>query len=246
MLENTFIHIQGIGPKTEEKLWDRGLLTWHDFLETDSPVFSPARDAYIRAELEKSIRNLHNPGWWAHRLPAGQMWRVFDTFKDSVAYLDIETCGWEADFDSITMIGLYDGKTVRTFVNGFNLPEFEVAVADYHLAVTFNGAAFDLPIIRRAFPHISLPPAHIDLRFVLNRLGLKGGLKRIERELGIFRGPDIEGLSGLDAESLWRAWLGGDKKALDTLKAYNAADIENLEPLLAWACERLTPPFALS
>ncbi len=242
MLERTFIHIQGIGPKTEQKLWDRGFLTWHDFLQTPQTVFSRARDHYIRGQLEKSLENLENPAWWSGRLPAGQMWRVFETFKDSVAYLDIETCGWDRDVSFITMIGIYDGKSSRTFIDGFNLADFEIAVADYKLVVTFNGAGFDLPVIRQSFPHIHLPPAHIDLRFVLNKLGLRGGLKRIEKELGITRGPDIDGMSGLDAETLWRAWERGDKNALDTLVAYNTADIENLEPLLEWACRQLTPP----
>lgn len=51
--------------------------------------------------------------------------------------------------------------------------------------ITFNGGPFDLPFIRRQFPGIKLPPAHIDLRFFLRQLGLRGGLKAIERRLGL-------------------------------------------------------------
>ena len=32
-LKNTFIHIPGIGIKTEERLWDSGILDWYDFIE---------------------------------------------------------------------------------------------------------------------------------------------------------------------------------------------------------------------
>ena len=33
MLFNTFIHIPGIGAKTEEMLWSNGVRTWEDFTE---------------------------------------------------------------------------------------------------------------------------------------------------------------------------------------------------------------------
>ena len=43
MLEQTFIHIQGIGPKTEEKIWGMGIRSWRDFLSLKKPVFPPAK-----------------------------------------------------------------------------------------------------------------------------------------------------------------------------------------------------------
>ena len=33
MLTNTFCHIPGIGPKTEEKLWNAGIHNWDIFSE---------------------------------------------------------------------------------------------------------------------------------------------------------------------------------------------------------------------
>ena len=76
---------------------------------------------------------------------------------------DIETSGGYQGMDEITVIGLYDGCDVHTFVNGSNLDEFEISISQYDLVITFNGTTFDLPFIRRWFPNISLPPAHIDL-----------------------------------------------------------------------------------
>ena len=40
LLDHTFIHIAGIGPKTERHLWDRGILTWEQFLSHPGPIFS--------------------------------------------------------------------------------------------------------------------------------------------------------------------------------------------------------------
>ena len=232
MLEQTFIHIQGIGQKTEQKLRDRGIRTWQHFLQTKEIIFSPARDQFVRQELEASIKHRKDVRFFSDRLSSGEMWRFFDAFKEKAVYLDIETSGCYQGIDEITVIGLFDGRNVQTFVNGTNLDEFENAIDQYDLVVTFNGTCFDLPFIRRWFPNISLPAAHIDLRFRLKKLGYSGGLKKIEKELGLVRGKEIEGMDGFEAVMLWKEYQWGDRAALDTLIQYNTADIVNLKPLM--------------
>jgi len=233
LLEHTFIHIAGIGPKTEQRLWHGGILTWEAFLARGNRgIFPPARHAYVRRNIEASIENVDNIHFFQGRLSSAQMWRVFDRFRDRAVYLDIETSGGGGDEEEITVIGLYDGLCVQTFVNGMNLNDFELAVAGYDLVITFNGSQFDLPIIRRHFPHIALPPAHIDLRFFLKKLGYGGGLKTIEKRFGLARDGDIDGLNGYDAVMLWRAYRWGDQRALERLIQYNTADIVHLEPLM--------------
>lgn len=67
---------------------------------------------------------------------------------------------------------------------------------------------------------------------MLKKLGYSGGLKKIEKELGLVRGEEIEGVDGYEAVRLWKAYQWGDKAALDTLVEYNTADIVNLKPLM--------------
>ncbi len=239
MLERTFIHIPGIGPKTELTLWSRGIHRWRDFLDRQKPVFSPAKDRLIDSELEASLAHRDDIGFFNDRLPPGEMWRVFNRFRHRAVYLDIETSGYDQWTNDITVIGLYDGKWVQTFVNGKNLDAFETAITGYDLVITFNGACFDLPFIKRCFPGISLPKGHIDLRFVLKKLGLEGGLKNIERAMGITRGNEIEGVDGFEAVRLWQQYQWGDEQALSTLIKYNSADIVNLEPLMKLAYEEM-------
>jgi len=232
LLEHTFIHIPGIGPKTERHLWRHGILTWKHFLSNRKTALSPARDAFVRQNLEASIENKDSIRFFLDRLSSADLWRVFDRFKDKAVYLDIETSGLYQGVDEITVIGLYDGKTVKTFVKGINLHEFESKIAPYELIITFNGSQFDLPFIRRQFQNISLPPAHIDLRFLLRRLGYKGGLKAIEKSFGLSRASAIDGMDGYQAVLLWRAYQWGDESALDRLILYNTADIVHLKPLM--------------
>lgn len=232
MLENTFIHVPGIGPGTERRLWQSGILTWEQYLDSKQPPFSPTRDAFVRKNLTDSLTNRDDILFFRDRLASGDRWRLYDAFKDRAVYLDIETSGGYESVDDITVIGLYDGDKVRTFVNGVNLDGFELAMPSYKVVITFNGALFDLPVIRRHFPHVEFPPVHIDLRFFLKRLGYRGGLKAIEQTFSISRSTQIEGMSGYDAVHLWEAYRSGDEGALECLIEYNTADIVNLKPLM--------------
>ncbi len=239
MLEHTFIHIQGIGNKTEQYLREKGIRSWSQFLEAGTVILSPGRDRFVRRELKKSIDHRQDVNFFSSRLSTGEMWRLFGAFKSKAVYLDIETSGGYEGMDDITVIGLYDGHEVYTFVNGINLEDFEISIAQYDLAVTFSGSSFDLPFIRRRFSNITLPAGHIDLRFLLKRLGYSGGLKKIEKELGICRNPEIDGMNGFHAVSLWQAYQWGDAKALETLIQYNRADVVNLESLMEQAYEEM-------
>jgi len=233
LLEHTFIHIQGIGPKMERAIWERGILTWKDFLRYPGMILSGPRDRVVRRDLNQSLSNRSCIDYFCPRLDRAEWWRLFNAFRHRAAYLDIETSGGYEGVEEITVIGLFDGTRVHTFVQGINLESFEIAVAEYDLLITFNGGSFDLPMIRRRFPGITLPVGHIDLRFLLRRLGLKGGLKHIEQTVGIAREKGIQGLDGWDAVRLWAQYSQrGDTSALERLIRYNTADIVNLEPLM--------------
>lgn len=235
MLRHTFIHIPGIGPKTEQAWWAAGVSDWHAFGAGLPPKLPPARRERIAAELRESTRQLAagNARYFADRLPAGQHWRLFGDFRERVAYIDIETTGLEADCD-ISTIALYDGRHTATYINGENLPDFVDDVRRFELLVTYNGKCFDVPVIERVL-ECRLEQAHIDLRYVLAGLGFKGGLKRCERALGLDRGG-LADIDGLFAVVLWKAYLrNADRRALETLLSYNLQDAINLETLMVTA-----------
>jgi hypothetical protein len=118
------------------------------------------------------------------------------------------------------------------FVNGVNFDQFPAYVAQFPLLVTFNGSQFDVPFLRAHFPGARLDQAHIDLRFVLRSLGYRGGLKAIERNLGLTRDAAIEGVDGFEAVRLWHRWRRGDRTALEKLILYNLTDVVNLVELM--------------
>ena len=240
MLTNSFLHIRGVGPLTERRIWQRGVQTWQTFLADPRAA---GLSANITARIAESVacsvdclqRDDHR--FFAIALPRREHWRAYPEFSHRVAYLDIETTALQGD--DVTLIGVYDGERVRTYMKGQDLHQFAEDIADYSLLVTYYGACFDLPFLRRRFADLILDQLHIDLCPVLRRLGLTGGLKNIERQLDIQRSPETSGLDGWDAVRLWREWERGSKDALELLKRYNGEDVVNLETLMRYAYQGL-------
>ena len=237
MLEQTFCHIQGIGHGGERRLWQDGFRRWQDLL--DQPDIVPRVSGLeIAALLEQSARALcaGDPRFFSKLLKQGDSWRLFPHFRGHTGYLDIETTGLGPSCE-ITTIALYDGDQVRTYVNGINLDDFVNDIEKIKVFITFNGISFDIPIIENYF-RIRLEQSHIDLRYVLSRLGIKGGLKRCEKALGLNRGS-LDGIDGSFAVLLWREYERyGKEEALETLLAYNIEDTVNLERLVVEAYNR--------
>ena len=245
MLQHTFCHINGIGVKTEQRLWQAGINEWQDWQDSAAVPISARSRMEIPDIFEKSLDALKhdNPYFFADRLTSSEQWRLFSQFRSSTAYIDIETTGL-ADSADITTIALYNGNEVHTYVNGINLDAFLDDVQRYKILISYNGKSFDIPFIEHFF-RASLPHAQIDLRYVLAKLGIKGGLKGCERHLGINRG-ELDGVDGSFAVALWHLYeRENDDKALETLLAYNIEDTVNLERLMveAWNRNILQTPF---
>ena len=239
MLRNTFCHLPGIGIKTETALWNQGLYCWEDILERPASGQAPRLKQRHCRDLDISARELaaSNADYFAARLPSSELWRLFAEFQAKTAYVDIETTGLGKGLDHITSIALYDGERVRTYVHGVNLERFADDILDFSLLVTFNGRCFDVPFLERELS-IPLPRAHIDLRFLLKGLGYRGGLKSVEQQFGLDRGGLVN-VDGYFAVLLWRAFeQTGEQRYLETLLAYNAEDVLNLEQLLVEAYNR--------
>lgn len=213
-------------------------MSWNDWREPQGILISRKSQLEIPGIFEASLEALeqHNPNFFCDRLTSGDQWRIFTHFRENIAYIDIETTGLSEQAE-ITTIALYDGRKVFTYVNGHNLEQFADDIWKYKVLVSYNGKSFDIPFIEKYF-RIKLPQAHIDLRFVLAKLGIKGGLKGCEKTLGINRGA-LDGVDGAFAVHLWRNYIHyNDESALTTLLAYNVEDTVNLERLLVEAFNR--------
>ncbi len=242
MLTSTFLHAPGVGQKTEIGLWRQGARTWNDFMRDPGRWdLTATRRASLEIEVDRSLHALDAGRfqYFARALPAAELWRAFSEFEHGVGYLDIETDGG-MEADSVTMVGLYAFGEFRAFVKGEDIGSFADAVERCSMLVTFYGTGFDIPMLQRAFPMLPFDQIHVDLCPTLRRLGLRGGLKSIERQLGIARSDETEGLSGWDAVHLWRRYLRGDDEALRLLIEYNREDCVNLERLMHFAYRNLS------
>jgi len=249
VLRATFLHLAGVGPVTEALLWRSGVRDWSELARRrELTGFREAAEERLARELAASERALAagDAAWFGRRLPDREHWRLHSSFRDRTAFLDIETTGLSPYAGIVTVVTVHGGGATRTFVAGDNLEELPAYLRRFPILATFNGSRFDVPFLEACFPQFVPPPVHIDLRFVLYRLGHAGGLKRIEARLGIGDRTGVEGVSGLDAVRLWQEYRRGSAAALDKLVRYNRADTVNLEPLLELAEteleRRLLPP----
>ena len=246
MLRNTFIHIPWVGYPTEARLWREGFRTWDDFLDGEPRLRAGRERARaIRAEVERSRSRLEHGDYryFARRLSPRDQWRALGEWGDRAMYLDIETTGLRRNRHHVTIVGLYDGRRVRHFIEGVDLEEFPAAIAKAPMLVTFNGSRFDLPFMQARWPQLRFEQLHADLLYPLHRLGLYGGLKEIESKLGIERTEATRDLRGHDAVRLWRRFERGDDEALEVLLEYNRQDVENLRPLKDHAYRALRAKF---
>jgi uncharacterized protein YprB with RNaseH-like and TPR domain len=233
MIRHTFSMLNGIGEKLERKLWRSGILTWEDFVESSGPDFlSSERKLQYDGHLSVALAELDggNSRYFNETLRRREHWRLFETFREDALYLDIETNGlMPGDGGYVTVVGLYDGRDYRALVRGENLSEEALLgeLSGYKYLVTFFGAVFDIPFLQRSMGlMVNIP--HFDLCFGAKRMGLRGGLKRIEESLGIRREEAVRGMDGYDAVLLWERARRGSSEALELLVAYNREDTVNL------------------
>ncbi len=242
MIQKTFLFLDRVGKKTEEKLWKKDIHDWQCFKKEDSiPGFGTARKKFCDRCLDKAEAALEDRDieYFSSEVPDSHHWRLFNEFDDEVVYLDIETTGLHGD---ITVIGLYNGEDTHFLVRNANLNKASLkkALSEAKLLVTFNGASFDLPVIEKYFSEALPDIPHIDLRHVCRKIGLTGGLKKIEEETGISRRSDVKDVDGYEAVILWKKYRAtGKKKYLEKLIKYNEADIKNLEPLAELAVNKI-------
>ncbi len=249
MLHHTFIHLPGIGPHRERKLWDQGILDWDGFLAAATSgilakKMCEAGVPLVRQSLEAIAAG--DARFFHTHLPTRETWRLYPDFGADALFLDIETTGLDCEHNDVTVIGALGRGKLALFIKGFNLDQFPAYVTQFPLLVTFNGSQFDVPFLRAHFPEARLDQAHIDLRFVLRSLGYRGGLKAIERNLGLTRDATIQGVDGFEAVELWYRYRRGNRAALVKLALYNLTDVVNLVELVQIAVrlkhERLALP----
>lgn len=233
------------GPRREQRLWEAGVTEWSQYA-------AAASGAQLRGEADAALRQAiataraalasEDADRLASLLPTAERWRLFGALNEDAAYLDIETNDDVIGFASISAIGWLDRRGVRLLLAGRDLERFPELARGWSMLVTFNGLSFDVPILRRAFPEWQPPAAHVDLRHLLARIGVCGGLKAIEARLSALhlrRPGHLAGLTSTNTGWLFRRGREGDVESLRRFAEYNLYDVIALPTLMAHAYNAL-------
>lgn len=230
MLTRSYCCFRGISAGAERKLWRAGCLTWNQ-LPLAGRLLSNCKTLDLVGQLPE-LRSALTGGvadYFLKRLPAGYRLRLWPEFSEGMAFLDVETTGLGLR-DKLTVIGLWQAGRFKQFVLGQDLHEFLEIWRKIKVLVTFNGTRFDLPVLMRTFGLSCFPP-HIDLMHEAKTYGFSGGLKNIERLLGIRREVGEAG-DGAEAARLWLEYEGkGDQISLLRLMRYNSRDVLSMVAL---------------
>ena len=152
------------------------------------------------------------------------------------AYLDIETTGLSPTNCIVTVVGMYicnggDSKVIQLVGKDITTNSLLEVLGGVKLVHTYNGSRFDLPFIHSCLG-INLAKIfhHHDLMYDCWKNNLYGGLKAVERQLGI--GRHLKDVNGYEAVRLWWKYIDSfDLEALNKLLEYNKEDVINLQAL---------------
>ena len=152
------------------------------------------------------------------------------------AYLDIETTGLSPTDCMVTVVGIYicngdDANTTQLVGKDITVKNILEALESVSIIYTYNGSRFDLPFINGCLGiDLNQMFPHHDLMYDCWRNNLYGGLKAVERQLGILR--RLKDVNGYEAVRLWWKYVDSfDLEALNKLIEYNKEDVVNLKTL---------------
>ena len=120
MLRHTFLHLPGLGPSTERRLWAAGIRDWDAFLDADTPPLASAKAPMWRNELLESRKRLASGD--AERL------KVLTEF-----YFGPEGSEHQGLVKLVNELGDIDARELSTFplgANGINVREVMYAIYD--------------------------------------------------------------------------------------------------------------------
>jgi uncharacterized protein YprB with RNaseH-like and TPR domain len=236
VIEQTFLHVPGIGPVIEAKIRQKGFCDWQSVLEKQAELpLGPRTSVRLLETLASSQTALEQDDiqYFIDHFSLKEQWRVLAAYFDRISYFDIETSGLSFDAYVTCVVCYHQGKLYR-FVRDQNLDDFLALLEDVRLLASFNGSTFDIPQLLRTWNIPEFPCPHIDLRWQCYHSGLAGGLKHVETQLGIMRPDDLQNIDGEDAVWLWYQWQRQkEPQALQQLLRYCGADVVSLKVVTA-------------
>ena len=244
VIDRSFVLLPGVGARTERSFWSQGIENWHQLVGADRIEGVSARRLKELKEFSEKVIDLISSGRGRELgalLPERERWRLLGDWNDWCASMDAEAVRSGGSFIPVVVSLRRGFRGTETFVRGDDLcwRALDERLIGVDFLVTFNGSSFDLPMLESNGFRLTCP-VHIDLRRYCPRARLRGGLKEIERQIGIRRPRELEFATSEQVSYLWRLWeRHGNRNALDLLIRYNRQDADSLLQIAEHVYDRL-------
>ena len=100
MLEHSFRHLKGIGPKKERELWNSGIFSWDDFdlkQQRQLAIFDNQGESILNSSRQALQKK--DIDFFCNALSNEDYYRIALSFPKKTLFLDIETTGLSRYYD---------------------------------------------------------------------------------------------------------------------------------------------------
>lgn len=173
---------------------------------------------------------------------------LYRKHKHNAIALDIETASIDGPISVVSLFkrqSFWNSELIQfTQSDELTVSSLRSEIEPASLILTFNGLNFDLPKLEEQYPEaIPKDIPVLDLFLFARSIGFKGGLKPMEKVMGIKRSKEAQDATG-STHRLWKRYINQkDEAALNQLLEYAQADVRNLfdlaDMLIQWADAKL-------
>jgi uncharacterized protein len=231
MITRCFTFLDGISNRKQDIILNQAS-DWNGFLEVDVKGISKLRKFFYNQKVREARQALLNDDvvFFNKYFKNKDLLHLYDYYEDETCFLDVEINRGRED---LILVGVYDGFETKQFLKGYNLDKKTLFdyLSRFKVIVTYNGSSFDVPLLKKYFDS-KLNFIHLDLKPLCLSVDLKGGLKEVEKQLGLNRDLCYSVKPG-DPCKIYRAFLvTGDRYYLDLLLNYNEEDCLSLKRII--------------
>lgn len=223
MITHSFIFLEGIGEKTEQALWEKGITDWKLYEHYVNCQKETLRTRTIQKNIVTAREAISQNNWhfFADRLPQKEYYRIALTNPENVLFLHIETTGKSTYYNNIISVGWSLGKESGVHFSGQKKTTIISALQKAHCIIFTNFTGMDREFLTSYLMGDFLPVIQIPLLNLIKQSGEDTKISLLQKKLD----AQYTEYSSI----LWHRYKKGDAHSLSQLIKKQYGILEKLK-----------------